>query len=149
MRDTPYSISARNLPESSPMKNEIRASVLLAFSDCHGSEADMRAGYATRNLQFRAPGPLPVSEAMPLMDEALNGSAYNEFRAELLALLPASAQVTIAREGSVTIYVAGNPLNIAEANRYSYSTNAHSNPKLMADEISYDAEADLTRIWWD
>jgi hypothetical protein len=125
----------------------IRASVLLAFSDCHGSEADMRAGCETRNLSFRAPGSLPVSEAMPLMAEAC--PSYNNFAPELLALLPADAQVTIAREGSVAIYVAGNPFNIAEPNRYSYSTNADDNPKLCADEISYDAEADLTRLWWD
>ena len=131
------------------MKNKIRASVLLAYSDCHGPEADMRAGMATRNLNFRAPGPLPVSEAMPLMEEALGGRTYNEFAPELLALLPASAQVTIAREYGVAVYVKGNPFNIAEPNRNSYSKNAEDNPKLKTDEISYDAERDESRIWWD
>ncbi len=121
--------------------------IMLAFADVHYPESRMREAMQARNLQFRAPGWMPVSEAMEIMAEAC--PSYNEFAPELLALLPADAQVSIAREYSVAIYVKGNPFAISAEDAYAYGKNAEANPQLKADEISYDAEKDETRLWFD
>ncbi len=125
----------------------IVAAILLAFADVHYPESRMHEAMQVRDLRFRAPGSMPVSEAMEIMAEAC--PSYNEFAPEVLALLPADAQVSIAREGSVAIYVKGNPFNIAFPDELQYSKNAAANPQFQANEISYDADKDETRLWFD
>ncbi len=134
-------------PIHAAILTNIGRAVLAAFADCHGSESSRNLGMSTRNLRFRAPGSTSVSDAMEIMSVACDG--YNDFRPELLALLPADAQVTIAREGSVAIYVKGNPFNIPGHLINDYSANAAANPQFQASEISYDAEKDETRLWFD
>ena len=126
----------------------LAAAILLAYSDCHGTEAEMNAGYDTRNLNFRADGPLPRDEAAALMQRAVP-HGYNAFKANVLRKLPDDAQVIIAREGSVCVYVKGNPLSIRAVDAKAYGVNSEAHPELRADEISYHAEKDETRIWWD
>lgn len=123
--------------------------VLAAYADCHGSEQQRNLGYDTRSLRFRSRDWLPVSEAMPIFDEALGRAGYNDFCAELLALLPAGAQVQIAREDSPCIYVKGNPFAIAPEDAKAYGKNAKAHPQFEANEISYDPATDCTRLWWD
>ncbi len=115
------------------LSSPIAAAIMLAFADCNLT--DEREGYAKRNLAFRAPGPLDPIEAADVMREAVP-HGYNEFHADLLALLPADAQVTIAREGSVCIYVSGE-LSKALADT------------LKADEYDYDPTTGESRLWWD
>ncbi len=134
----PYRQTNPVLLDSQPMKttpSSLKAAILLAFADCHGTEAERDAGYATRNLSFRAAGPVPRDTAFSIMDEALGGSTYNAFEAKLLRKLPDHSQVTIAREGSVCVYVKGRVYASAKA--------------LKADEFDYNVETDETRIWWD
>ncbi len=117
----------------------ISSAVRKAYADC--TDYDRLTGAATpkamstRNINFRSAQPVGRDEAIAIMAAAIP-DGYNEFDARLLWALPISSQVTIAREGSVCIYVKGQlPEELAFA--------------LRADELSYDPTADETRIWWD
>jgi len=134
---------------SALLSSPLAVSILTAYADCHCAEHDYNDAIAQRNLNFRAADPVTRDEAVAIMREALAHGSYNEFKPSLLELLPTDAQVTIAREGSVCVYVKGNPLNIAPEDAERYGHNADANPQFKADEISYDATTDQTRLWFD
>ena len=110
----------------------IARAVRKAYADCVGEPNDPKA-MSTRNLNFRASQDVSRDEAIAIMSEAVP-DGYNEFHAQLLALLPEDARITIAREGSVCIYVKGDDL---------------VDENLLFDEIHYDPQSNETRIWWD
>jgi hypothetical protein len=101
----------------------------LAYADCH---MDWETGSKLCNLSFRASHPVSRDEAIKIFGEFV--TSYNEFGPELLKVLPEDAQVTIARQCSVCIYVKGKIKKSA---------------KLKCDEFDYYPESDETRIWWD
>lgn len=85
-----------------------------------------------RNLNWRASAPVTRDEAIAIMQETC--PSYNEFKPSLLRKLPADAMVTLAREGSVCIYV----------DKVSPATAG----SLKADEFG-GKQGGLCRIWWD
>jgi hypothetical protein len=111
---------------------EILDQVRKAYSDCW---MPWEEGSQLRDLDFRASEPVSRDEAREIMQEAIPNS-YNAFQARLLLQLPADSRVTIAREGSVCIYVKGKlPDRLCQS--------------MLADEFTYDPARDETRIWWD
>jgi hypothetical protein len=97
-----------------------------AYADCN----DLRNG---RDLDFCCSVSVTPQEAADIMKEACYG--YNNFEYSLLLKLPAKCCVTLAREGSVCIYVSGK-----------LSTKILN--ALGADECD-EIEKNSYRIWWD
>lgn len=105
------------------------------------AEKEICAAYneATRNLNFRCDAPLLPSEAVAIMTKALDvkkptDCGYNEFSPPLLAKLPANAELNIAREGSVCVYVKGD---------------IETPDGFKNDERHFYADKNETRFWWD
>lgn len=109
---------------------KILSEVSRAYADCP-CKPDVNA-MDIRNLEFRASARVTRDEAISIFNEA-GVTSYNNFTPSLLKKLPEGAGVTIAREGSVCIYVD--------------KRIASGSAALKADEMTYcDRE---TRIWWD
>lgn len=104
--------------------------VKMAYADCH---MGWEKGSKLRNLDFRASNPVSVEEAISIMTKWVPG--YNGFYPQLLKYLPKNAKVTIAREGSVCIYVTGAKVTQKIAT------------KMDADE--FDSQGQSYRLWWD
>lgn len=102
---------------------------LEAYADAHPKEQPN--AMARRNLNWRASASVTRDEAISIMEETC--PSYNEFKPSLLRKLPADAMVTLAREGSVCIYVD------------KVTTATQENMK--ADEW-HPGKTGL-RIWWD
>jgi len=94
-----------------------------------------------RNLDFLASRWLSRDDAKWVLQQWVKG--YNEFHPDLLDHLPASAEVRIAREGSVALYVArpfGSKMRLPSA------------AKMAADEKHEDIDllgTRCVRYWWD
>ncbi len=110
------------------VNDAVRRSVLVAYNE------------DTRQLDFRAVAPVSVSVAVAIMSEALGVSederGYNDFKPSILRKLPANAEIILAREGSVCVYVKGNIPNTVDADEHSYIENRYP-------------LRDVTRFWWD
>jgi hypothetical protein len=97
-----------------------------------------------RNLSFRASKPVEVMEAVKIMTSALglkhcDENGYNEFSPSQLGLLPVGSMVTLAREGSVCVYV-----TLPQGAQFTEKQSRD----MKADE--YHIEPDGTiRLWWD
>lgn len=113
---------------------EIRESVMKAYADCHGN-LPFEQTMNVRDLHFRADAAITRDNAIDIMGAAIT-TGYNEFSASVLAQLPESALVTLARENSVCVYVNGK-LGQSFAD------------KMKADELDYNPNTKETRIWWD
>jgi len=99
----------------------------------------------TRNLNFRASKSVPVLDAVTIMCAALgckdNESGYNNFKPGFLLALPQDANVTLAREGSVCVYVKlpkGHTLKL----------DARTQRAMMIDEYHPQKDGSV-RLWWD
>lgn len=102
-----------------------------AYFDCW-NEQDAEAN-KRRKLEFRASLPVSRDEAIVIMKEAVP-QGYNEFNAMRLVFLPVDAQLTLAREASVCVYVQGK---------------LPKNDELRNDEHHYIGDKNETRLWWD
>ena len=112
---------------------KVTAEVMKAYSDCH---MEWEEGSKLRNLNFKASAPVSRDDAVAIMEKALGrGGSYNDFEPSLLKHLPEDAEVWLARESSVCVYVRSN----------STTQWLH---KMSADEADV-AEDDLIRMWWD
>lgn len=112
----------------------IRREALEAYADAHPS--DQPNAMTRRKLAWRASAPVSRDEAIAIMQETC--PSYNEFAPSLLKKLPADAKVTLAREGSVCVYVD--------------KTGTATARTLKADEFTHDDNLPVyaeTRIWWD
>ena len=114
------------------MNDTILQEIMTAYADAHG-DVDNELAMQRRKLDFLASGPVSRDDAVAIMAKAVDHS-YNNFTAALLAKLPADAQITLAREGSVCVYVAGKVKPVKS---------------MLADEWDYDAAKNRTRLWWD
>jgi hypothetical protein len=117
---------------------KIRKEVGEAYADCWLGKEGMKR----RNLDFKASGDVSKAEAIYILKQAIpNG--YNMFDADLLENLPGDVRITIAREGSVCLYIGkGRGKGIADTHYMNYEK------WLMADE--FDVLKDGTvRLWWD
>jgi hypothetical protein len=112
----------------------VKAEVKTAYADC-APDAGQET-YGIRKLDFRAPYSVSKEQAIQILRKEIP-HGYNLFNAQLLKHLPDNARVTIAREGSVCIYVFldGSPL--------------HENKAMKYDEFYYNPQTQETRIWWD
>lgn len=108
------------------MNRKVFSEVRKAYSDCWSIK-----NYHNRNLNFKASAPVSVPEAIKFLKSS-NPGGYNAFDADILGELPAGAMVTIAREGSVCIYVEGKCDKLR-----------------TADEHDYNPSTNQTRMWWD
>jgi hypothetical protein len=108
--------------------NTVQNQVKMAYADCwmSGNEA-----YNLRNLKFRASQAVSRDEAYEIMNQFVPG--YNAFESELIKKFPKNAQIVIAREGSVCLYVKSNKYPSAKS--------------MSADEK--DKEGEFVRYWWD
>lgn len=110
--------------------------VMSAYGDCW---KDGGEGYSLRRLDFRTDCFVPVDVAMQIL--VLAGvKSYNEFHYLCLQLLDTSCTVSIAREGSVCLYV----------RRPNDTVEMPSASALGADEKDLvDFEPNVFRYWWD
>ncbi len=116
---------------STSIQDLIRHAARKAYIDVHTLEGNPQWLMSQRQLDWRAADSLSRDGAACVLLECVPGG-YNAFEADLLKKLPSDCRVTIAREGSVCIYVDGNIPKI---------------PSMNADEWSFDGKE--TRIWWD
>ena len=124
------------------VESSVSHEVAEAYADCWdyhpevGYDADAWAAVAKRrNLDFLASEWLPRDEAKAALEQWVQG--YNLFHPGLLDHLPASAEVRIAREGSVALYVKGKRLPSAA----KMSADEKHNVDLMG--------TPCVRYWWD
>jgi hypothetical protein len=109
--------------------------VLQAYYDCWSDEPwSLRE--SKRNLEFRASESVDRNSAKEILHLALGGG-YNDFTPDLLDYLPEDCEITIAREGSVCLYVKNLP------------PDAKPHKKLLCNEWNYIQHTGETRIWWD
>lgn len=100
--------------------------------------------YKSRNLNFRAPASVSVFDAIEIMRIALcvpvsTVDAYNNFRPGYLGMLPTGTKVTLAREGSVCVYV-----TLPEG----MTIDARTQRAMMVDEFHPQSDGTI-RLWWD
>lgn len=117
-------------------KNELNQSVLNAYADCNGTEAE-------RNLNFLATEPVSAAELQILMRAAVP-EGYNGFDPlisvdNLVACFGDKAQYFVAREGSVCIYI-----KPTFGNLWLRDLN-----DIHADEILFCPKKQMFRVWWD
>lgn len=130
--------------------------VLTAYAD-----ANNLGNPGPRNLKFRASQPVTPAEAQAIMETACPG--YNLFTPSLLGLLPDDCMVTLAREGSVCIYVRKGRKKLPTARKLKadeygiiredtyaigyYSANQHKEQGCKSTD--YGGFKGEVRIWWD
>ncbi len=119
------------------MQNDkVRLEVLQAYSDCNEQNK------GERNLKFKASEPVGGEALISIMKEAVL-VGYNEFSEKstkhLVSVFGENAQYTIAREGSVCIYV-----KPAKGERTSIDGFCAGD----YDECSIEDDG-LLRLWWD
>jgi len=89
--------------------------ICKAYADCNRIFKDRMN---LRNLDFRSSYSLTKEEAVIAMTRALSCSpserAYNAFKPELISRLPEASIISVAREGSVCLYVTCGPLSHGE-----------------------------------
>lgn len=134
------------------MNKKVLAATKRAYGDSKyfpntiaGQLASTKA-YKTRNLNFRASAPVSVTDAVEIMRVALcvpsaDTEAYNNFKPNHLALLPVGSKVTLAREGSVCIYV-------KLPDGYSRFNDIVARNRMRVDEFHPQADGTV-RLWWD
>ena len=89
--------------------------------------------FVNGNLMFKASHPVSRKDAYDIMCEAVpNG--YNDFDANVILELPEDAEVTLAREYSVCLYVRKVRLSDLE--------------DVNAQEIDQEEDGSI-RLWWD
>lgn len=110
-------------------EKQVEREVSDAYADCW--IGNTHAAMAKRNLDFRASNSVSQNLAFVLFD--LYVGSYNDFIPDLILKFPSDSLITIAREGSVCIYVRGESLPTKE--------------QVNADEFS--VIGDETRYWWD
>lgn len=116
----------------------IRMEVLTAYADCH--EVKVKG---ERNLSYLASRAVGGKEFVTLMNEALPGG-YNDFDLDaaerVVNAFGEDAKYTIAREGSVCVYV--KPKKVLDSIREGIQLGR------LADEFSYQGDG-VFRLWWD
>ncbi|RDJ35004.1 MAG: hypothetical protein DWQ19_09220 [Crenarchaeota archaeon] len=111
--------------------DQVRKEVMTAYADCY---MPWEQAKAIRQLDFRASAPVSPSEAQKILTEA-GVSCYNNFQTSLLEIFHQDSLVTIAREGSVCLYVQSWPASMPSAS------------EVYADEV--DQQGGFFRYWWD
>lgn len=122
----------------------VRREVQKAYADCI---SDSEQAYEQRDLNFLSSLTVTVKDAIRILREVV--PSYNEFEPANLRGLDENAQLYIAREGSVCVYVLGEKptktkkLLCDEFNYYPIAYQKKYGPKLFV------IPGPVTRIWWD
>lgn len=118
--------------------SQVHEEVLKAYADGDPSCMPPRA-LQTRDLDFRSSHWIERDQAVDLMCLVVP-HGYNEFSGTLLAMLPKTCHIQIARNGSVCMYIdrrVGRPLaDRMKADEYNY-------------EPSKTGKGGISRLWWD
>ena len=138
-------------PKKQPFLDYVRESnthwdakqIFEAYSDCLPEHVD--AFGAERNLRFFSTTALTMPEAIRVMEKCVP-HGYNEFETEkafneIKEVFGIDTKIHIAREGSVCLYV--KPSACVWLNRRSKIET------LSADEVSFDSQLNMFRLWWD
>ncbi len=105
----------------------------------------------TRQLDFKADSAVTVDEAVSIMTEALGVSnetdlGYNDFSPVLLRQLPEGTMVTLAREGSVCVYI-----QLPEGKRLTkpFAKRAMKVDEFFSHKENRRVDTGYIRLWWD
>jgi len=114
------------------------------FPDTIAGQLASTKAYKARNLNFRASAPVSVEDAVLIMQESLCLASpveegYNNFSPILLAKLPVVSEITLAREGSVCVYV-----KLPKGQ----TIDARTQRAMMVDEFHPQSDGTV-RLWWD
>lgn len=117
--------------------------VALAYSDCLPEYVDTEN--VQRNLNFFCSKPFKVTSAQKVMKLAVP-DGYNDFEADgsfnkIIKVFGDDVLVFIARESSVCLYI--KPQSRVWLGR------GEGNLSAIADEVSFDSEIGMFRLWWD
>jgi hypothetical protein len=123
------------------MNKIVSEEVKRAYSDLWMD--NHKEAYKIRSLGFRASEPVSKDETIRIFNKYVP-RGYNEFCSELLENLPDDSKVTIAREGSVCIYVSSEELNNKSSKMQDLLYRV-----LQADEFHFNEDSGEYRIWWD
>jgi hypothetical protein len=143
-----------------PIFNEVAE----AYCDCWDNTQSFWEKIGRRNLGFRASQAVSPKIAAAIMEVCCK--QYNRFAYDLLKLLPDDCEVTLAREGSVCIYVMPLPsrkelelhdfyeeLHADEITKLTKTTfgigfyyEANPETERLTPFGGYEGEV---RIWWD
>lgn len=123
------------------MNKQILNETKKAYCD---STMEWEKAVKLRNLSYKASTPVSVNEAVAIMTKALgviapHENGYNDFCPAQLSLLPKGSMVTLAREGSVCVYV-----KIPKGERFTELDSR----AMRADEFSVEPDGSI-RLWWD
>jgi len=129
--------------------------VSKAYADCGKEIQNYHETLDIRNLRFRASQSVSPEIAVEIMKLACPG--YNDFEAEDLAKFPDDCQITIAREGSVCVYVKPGEKKLPTraklgADEYDIVTEDNYGIGYHAateDETAYGGFKGEIRVWWD
>lgn len=119
---------------------DIEEEIKKAYADCWMDS--FQEASKIRNLNFRASLSYPKEYCKELLNKYVK--SYNAFTPDLLDHLPKDSCITIAREGSVCIYV-----NSETINKFSEKELKELIENLSADEFEYIKDLEEYRIWWD
>lgn len=109
----------------------VKEFVKWTYVDCWMK--DFQVASKLRNLDTKAQYAVSRQEAYDIVSEFITG--YNAFTPKLILQLPEDSKITIAREGSVCLYVeTEEPLTDLVENGF-------------CDELDYDGKE--YRLWWD
>ena len=127
-------------------EHPIYAEVAEAYFDSVYPEKPWKEVDSHRNLDFRASDSVDRDTAIAILKEIV--PSYNAFYPKLLEALPADCQITIAREGSVCLYVKGLEKSMwaipaLECDEWAYYDWDREN---CCGHMAFKGE---TRIWWD
>jgi SUMO ligase MMS21 Smc5/6 complex component len=97
-----------------------------------------------RVLNFKASQPVSVDDAIEIMRKSLclkhsSDNGYNNFSPSLLKHLPKESEVTLAREGSVCVYV-----KLPKGKKITKKLAT----EMLADEFHVEPDGTF-RLWWD
>lgn len=137
---------------------------LYEITDGKGSEEFYEIAETTmevRNLRFRASQAVNRDTAIAIMEKACPG--YNNFEPSLLKFLPDDCEITLAREGSVCIYVRkgrkrlpkkklmANEYDLMEKTTFGDQWHSPSNDPTnkYGPKTNYGGFEGEVRIWWD
>jgi hypothetical protein len=157
------------------LPSKILKEVAKAYADCgrlgkqversERSESDecrfaqlYNEALAQRNLGFRASQAVTPKVAAAIMSRIV--PAYNDFRADLLLLLPDDCEVVIARENSVCIYVKPGKTKLPSRkklkadeygvlNKTEYDNDEFHSGGTHYKKTPYGGYKGEVRIWWD
>jgi hypothetical protein len=115
----------------------IKAEVIAAYSDCNESPSE-------RNLRYFSRESVSYKEAHDILLAAIpdgyNGFDPNESMIKLIEIFGEGCKIHIARESSVCLYLKPDQ-------RVWLSRDAEIGK--LADEVSFDHDLGMFRVWWD